>query len=558
MKKIIKYMLVVFIAGSFLNSCDTTDLDLTENPNILISGDPNLLLNSIQIDYKDNVANFSFYGAQLTRIQFMGGRDYFNNFPGASMNFLWNNTYSGIFANVQAIEEINAVTDISYDFHVAVGKVAQAHSLIMLTDLIGEAAYSEALDPVQFPAPNLDDGATVYTAALALLTEAEALFNTNPATQGASDFYYDGDTSKWIKAINTLRLKAYKQTGDTSAFNAIVTADNFISSTEDDLQFEYGTNQLQPDTRHPDYANDYTPSGANSYRSNWLMETMLLKDDPRIRYYFYRQVGGTPGALDYNGVEVEPNEETLACSLVVPPQHYIDGGYTYCSVDNGYWGRSHGNDEGTPPDGFTRTASGVYPAGGKFDDNDFAVDEEDPNYDPTVGLGKGGGGAGIEPMLLASWVDFWIAEMSTSDADKATYMEAGMTKSIAKVQTFGALDGTADTSYEPSSTEVADYIAGIVSEYNSATGDDKENVYAEQYWIALYGGGGESYNYYRKTGFPTTLTPNWEPNPGAFPRSFLYPQDEVITNPNLTQKTTLTTQVFWDTNPASPAFPAAN
>lgn len=548
MKKIIKYMLVVVIAGSFLNSCDTTELNLTDNPNILTSGDPNLLLNSIQLDYKDNVANFSFYGAQLTRIQFMGGRDYFQNFPGSSMNFLWNNTYSGIFANVQAIQEINAESDINYDFHVGVGKIAQAHSLIMLTDLIGEAAFSEALNPVEFPAPLLDDGASVYSSALALLTEAEGLLSSSPATQGATDFYYDGDTSKWLKAINTIRLKAYKQTGDTASFNAIVAADNYISSNEDDLQFTYGTNQLQPDTRHPDYANDYTPSGANSYRSNWLMETMLLKDDPRIRYYFYRQVDGVPGALDINGDPVDPNEETLACSLVVPPQHYIDGGYTYCSVDNGYWGRSHGNDEGTPPDGFTRTASGVYPAGGRFDDNSF----------DGVGLGLGGSGAGIEPMLLASWVDFWKAEMATSDADRGTFMEAGITKSIAKVQTFGALDSGADTSFEPTATVVADYIADIVSEYEAATGDDKENVYAEQYWIALYGGGGESYNYYRKTGFPTTLLPNWEPSPGAFPRSFLYPQDEVITNPNLTQKTTLTTQVFWDTNPASPAFPAAN
>jgi hypothetical protein len=70
------------------------------------------------------------------------------------------------------------------------------------------------------------------------------------------------------------------------------------------------------------------------------------KNDPRIRY-FYRQVDGTPGSLDING-DSSTSEETLACSLVVPPQHYIDGGYTYCSVDNnGYWGRSHGNDEGT-------------------------------------------------------------------------------------------------------------------------------------------------------------------------------------------------------------------
>ena len=541
-------MLVVFIAGSFLNSCETTELNLTENPNILTEGDVNLLLNTVQLGYRNNVATASGLGGQLTRIQYMFGRDYFNNYPGATMNGIWNTTYSNIFTNLEAIENINEESDINYDFHVAVAKIAQAHSLIILVDLLGTAAFTEAVNAEEFPAPMLDDGASVYEAALSILSEAEALMSTNPATQGATDFYYDGDTSKWLKAINSIRLKAYKQTGNTAAFNAVIAGNNFISSNEDDLQFTYGTNVLQPDTRHPDYATDYQPTGAGSYRSNWIMETMLEKEDPRIRYYFYRQVDGTPGSLDVNGDLVEPNEETLACSLAGVPQHYIDGGYTYCSVDNGYWGRSHGNDEGTPPDTFRRTASGVYPAGGRFDDNSFDV----------VGLGLGGGGAGIEPMLLASWVDFWRGEMATSDAARGTFLEAAMTKSIAKVQSFGALDASADKSFEPTAAEVTDYITGIVADYSAATGDDKENIFAEQYWIALYGGSAESFNYYRKTGYPTTLTPNWEPEPGPFPRTFLLPQDEVITNPNLEQRRSLTNQVFWDTNPASPAFPPAN
>lgn len=148
--------------------------------------------------------------------------------------------------------------------------------------------------------------------------------------------------------------------------------------------------------------------------------------------------------------------------------------------------------------------------------------------------------------------------MAASDADKATFMRAGMEKSITKVQTFGALDGNADKSFEPTAGDVTAYVDGIVADFNAATGDDKENIFAEQYWIASFGGGSETFNYYRKTGYPTTVLPNWEPNPGPFPRSFLIPQNEVVTNPNLTQKTTLTEQVFWDTNPASPAFPPAN
>ena len=40
--------MVVFAMGLMLNSCETTDLDLRDNPNALTSADPDLLLNSIQ------------------------------------------------------------------------------------------------------------------------------------------------------------------------------------------------------------------------------------------------------------------------------------------------------------------------------------------------------------------------------------------------------------------------------------------------------------------------------------------------------------------------------
>jgi hypothetical protein len=458
-----------------------------------------------------------------------------------------------MFTNINNLEFINESGDIDYSFHLGVAKTLQAHMLMLLVDYLGETAWSQASNPDEFPAPTLDDGASVYTAALGLLNEAEALLSTDPLTLGATDLFYGGDTSKWLKLINTIRLKAYMTTGDTANFNAVIAGGDFIEDSEDDFQFQFGARELQPDTRHPDYASDYTPSGANIYQSNWLMELMLNNNDPRIRYYFYRQTGATPGA------DGEPaNEETLACSLAVPPQHYIDGGYVYCSVPDGYWGRSHGNDEGTPPDNFLRTAVGVYPAGGKFDDNDFDADPNDPTFDPIVGLGKGGRGAGIEPIILASYVDFWRGIMATNDADRAAFLESGLEKSIEKVQSFGALDPNGDTSFAPNSTTVTQYIDGIVADFNAATGDDKENIFAEQYFVTLYGGATESYNYYRKTGYPTTVLPNWELDPGPFPRSFLYPQNEVVTNPSLTQKQTMTQQVFWDTNPASPTFPPAN
>ncbi len=544
---------LLFFMAFLISSCETTELDLRVSPNDLSAdqADPNLLLNSIQLAYASNQAELSDEAAELTRIDYFFGRNYFNQIGGDVLNDVWARTYSsgnndigtlidvGILTNLQALESINENTETDFSFHVAVAQTLYAHSLFQIVDFIGEAVASQAGNP-EFPAPILDSGEEVYAAAFSLLDQAEAALALEPADQGAQDLFYQGDTDNWIRLINTIRLRSYVLTGNTTAFNAIIAGGNFIAETSQDFELSYGTSELQPDNRHPDYAADYTPSGANIYQSNWMMELMLNNNDPRIRYYFYRQSNATPGA------DAPPSEDQLACSLVVPPPHYA--GLTYCSVSNGYWGRSHGNDEGIPPDNIARTAVGVYPAAGLFDDNRFA----------DVDLGLGGGGAGIEPIFLASYVDFWRGIMASSDADRATFLRAGLEKSIAKVQSFGALDGSADLSLAPSDMDVTAYIDGIVSAFNAATGDDRENIFAEQYFTTLFGGATESYNYYRLTGFPTTVLPNWEPDPGPFPRTFRRPQNEVINNPNVDPSTSLTNQVFWDTNPASPTFPPAN
>ncbi|MEO0572621.1 MAG: SusD/RagB family nutrient-binding outer membrane lipoprotein [Bacteroidota bacterium] len=570
----IKKIALIFAAAIALTACETTELDLTVSPNNLSpeQSDPNLLLNSIQLAYASNQFFLSEQAGELTRIEYLFGRNYFNALPGSFMNNVWARTYSsgftgpgnsnisvGILTNLQNLEAIDAASDVDYSFHIALGKVMYAHSLFQLVDAIGQATFSQAGNPAEFPAPMLDSGEEVYAGAFGLLDEAEALLASGPITQGATDMFYDGDTENWIRAINSIRLRSYKNTNDKAAFDAIIAGGNFIQEIDQDLQFGYGVSELQPSDRHPLFETGYTPSGTQSYRSNWLMELMLENDDPRIRYYFYRQADGTPGALqDVGGDPVPANGQTIACSLFTVPPHYA--GFVYCSVNNGYWGRSHGNDEGGPPDNFLRTAPGVYPAGGRFDDSQF--NDVDPitgvNTAPGVGLGQGAGGAGITPIILSSYVDFWIGEMAASDGERSTALRNGLEKSIAKVQGFGAMDGSADLSFEPTEADVTAYIDGIVAAFDTATGDDKENIFAEQYFTTLYGGGFESYNYYRKTGYPTTVLPNWEPDPGPFPRTYLLPQNEVLNNPNLIQRADLTTQVFWDTNPASPTFPPAN
>ena len=550
MKKYFKYATLALLTGTlFFTSCETVELELTENPNALTSdqADPNLLLNSVQISYRNAMGTFLNQGEDLTRISYFGSRIYFAGLTGNTLNGSWTNLYANMIPDVANISALN--TDGSLNFQEGVGKALVAHTTLMMVDFVGDIPFSQVNNPLEFPNPELDDDATVYEGALAMLDEANALLADS---SDGEDLYYEGDVESWIKFVNTVRLKAAITTGDLTTFDSIIANSPFISATADDMQWQYGTSEVNPDERHPRYAADYTPSGANLYQSNWLMNQMLENNDPRIRYYFTRMNGCTPGA----SCDPEGNGETLACSLVTAPPHYQTAGFQdiFCFLEDGYWGRTHGNNEGTPPDSFFRTAVGVYPAAGFFDDDSFR----------NVGLGLAGGGAGIRPIILASYVDFWRAERAMLAGDTAGaigFIMDGLAKSIDKVQSFVALDGDADTSFEPTSDDIDTFIADIETAFNDGTMEDKWNVLAEQYWVTMYGGGLESYNFYRRQGYPTTLVPNIEVDPGPFPRSFPYASGEVIANPNVSQKTDLNGQVFWDTNPPSSAnggFPASN
>ncbi len=549
MKKLYKFLLISVLSSiTLFYSCDTLELEQLASPNALSTdqADPDLLLNSIQLSYRGSQRTFQANSADLGRIDYMFGRNYLDNFGDGTLSGAWNSFYSNNLPNLQAIAVLaeNPEKDLSY--HLGMAKTMQAHTLMQLVDFLGDIPWSEAGNPAEFPKPTVDDDESVYNAAIAMLAEAKAHFEGTTGIGTGTDLFYGGDATKWIKLVNTLQMRANLTTKN---YAAVVSATNVIESSEDDFQFNYGTNVLSPDTRHPNYASDYTSSGANIYQSNWLINQMIGafpygdfsgSTDPRRRYYFYRQSFNTPGSMSifrdidgrfgaagtaylYNG---DGNGETLSCSLQDAPTHmqFTPDEEIWCSMPIGYWGRVHGNDEGTPPDGFTRTAVGVYPSGGSFDGYPDAapfIAQYDSNgdyigyvasinllYNQAVGLGNGGSGSGVDPIYLASYVDFMKAEANLAlgnTAAAATHLEAGMTKSIAKVQSFGALDSSADFSQAPNASDVAGFIANKVADFNGAASQtaldgtgfpvakDKMDILSEQYFIAIYGGAGDAF-----------------------------------------------------------------
>lgn len=555
MKIFIKNLVLTLFSAGLILSCETTELNITSDPNAVSpeQATPDFYLNRVQEEFARFNDAFGTNGSQVTRIEQMGTRLYQQAYSPASQDAEWRFAYSSMLTDINAMNEL--ATDANFKRHIGMGQVMKAFTIVTLVDFYGDVPYSEANLGIESLNPTPDSGASIYAAALELLDSAKANFSTTDnAADPETDYYYDGDWDNWIKLSNSLKLKIYAQTrlvdaGAISAFNAIITGGDYITSVDEDFQFTWGTNVVNPDSRHPNYIDNYTPQGSEDYMSNWLMNYMdnsKTNSDPRIRYYYYRQAETTPGASDSDG----PNQQNLSCSVEPVPAHYLAAGTTFCYLPNGYWGRDHGDDDGTPPDGQLKTTYGVYPAGGEFDDSTFT----------SVDLGTGAGGAGIMPIFLAQTVDFLRAEVAYASGNAAgakTFLLNGIQKSMDKTLAFGELDGGADLSLAPSDDDVADYIDEVDALYEAAVGDEKLNLIAKEFFVALYGNGIDAYNFYRRTGYPSDLQPDLEPNPGAFIRSFLYPAVYANNNNTVTQKTSVTEKVFWDNNPDA-GFPLSN
>ena len=519
-----------------LVSCETTELDLTDNPNALSpsQADPTFFLNSIQIDFAFWVNSMGDRGAELTRINYMSGRTYNNIYSPDSWNGIWSSAYRGMLEDIRLMNLLAEEAGLNY--HRGMGKVFEAYILMTLVDYFGDIPYTEALQGGEgILNPEADSGASVYSAAIALLDSSIADFIAEGPVP-SNDYFYGGDASKWIKAANSIKKKALLNQGDFSAYNAI---SNYISEPEDDFQFSWGTSAATPDTRHPYYRSSYTSTGGNEYMSNWMMFKMLNghggNTDPRINYYFYRQVSETPG------FDSAANEEVLECGLpgyYVPPQ--LRGDDTpFCAPTNsaskpagGYWGRDHGNDNGIPPDGFLKTLRGVYPAGGTFDDRSFSGQI----------AGDGLAGAGITPVMLSSWMHFMNAEVAVSTGgDPTTETLTALEQALNKADDLGGP--------EMAQEDVDAYVAAFTSDWSAASSvSEKLDMWATEFFISMAGNGIDAYNSYRRNGFPRDVQPNIEPDPGQFPLIQYYPANYVNTNKNASQRANKNERVFWNSN----------
>ena len=298
MKFISRIFVVVLMLG--FSSCEMFELDLQDNPNRVApeKAEINFLYNNIQLTFRNFVISTHYFGASTTRLVAMtSGFTYNNAFSPTSFNGVWNLAYAQFLPDAEALQAI--ADERGLTVHGGSTKIMKAYVLMTLVDMFKDVPYSEALKGTDIISPKVDDGASVYAVAEQLLDQAISDLGTEAAAP-AEDNFYGGDPAKWITLAKTLKLKLYLTTRlvDGQAigkFNEIINAGDYIDEAGEDFAFKYGTTRANPNSRHPFYNNSYE-NADGAYQSNYFMWALNEGNvpemqDPRIRFYFYRQDG---------------------------------------------------------------------------------------------------------------------------------------------------------------------------------------------------------------------------------------------------------------------------
>jgi len=554
MKKIYSIIsMIVFM--TVVMSCDL-EKDLDSPNDVGISeADPNLLMNKAQADfglfYAKIAGNHNILTrgvSQLVRQKAMQGSKFYNRaYTPQNLDEIWKDSYQKVLVNLETL--IPLAEEKELNVHLGVAHILKALTYITLVDNFGDVPLTEALKGTEGNFnPVADAGATVYAEAIAMLEKGRVALAANLTGTGlARDIFYNGNRDRWTTLANSIELKAQlnltadpaSKAAATARISALFAANNLIDTDAEEFTYKWGTAAVPVISKNPTYQEYYGPVAGNAGGNigNWFMKEMYRGtgvQDPRWRYYFYRQVGSKAQALI-----VDAN--SLGCGNVSPPAHYVAEGQPFCLTEPGFIGRDHGDDSGQNPDGAVITAVGAYPYGGRVDTNDGNA-----SYAVATVNGQGGNGRGIEPIYMSWFTDFMKAEAVLTGlitGDAKALMLAGVAKSIDRTRSFSvALGQTLPAGLEPSPVT---YLATLGGLYDVATPANQKDIVYKEYWKSLWGNGPEAYNLYRRTGSPLKMQPSLAPAPGEFVYSLIYPANYVNLNSSATVKSE-TQRVFWD------------
>ena len=210
------FIILLTLVFALVSSCEDLD-ELNVNPNGVDpeTADLNLLLATIETGIGQTVTSLGF--GDIAGVMQHTQKD---GWQGGHNDYSWNNTsqsWSGYYGILRNNDEFyQKALDGEFKFHQGISLIMRAYTFGLMTDLWGDAPYTEALQGEEGAAhfkPAYDSQPTIYMGILADLESANTLLSQDQGSylniDPTQDVIYGGDVSKWRKFANSLALRYY-------------------------------------------------------------------------------------------------------------------------------------------------------------------------------------------------------------------------------------------------------------------------------------------------------------------------------------------------------------
>jgi len=270
--------------------------DVINNTAFTITGTDYAFYASVYVEYNVGIWG-QMYNAEIRTAEPTSATTY-NNSWGSSYNNLWN--LKTILEKCSPGGEEEIQTTI-----LGMAQVLTAYNLAMLTDLMGDVPWTEALQPGVIFTPALDKQSDLYEVINGLIADAIKNFEDELALPDAKrpesiddqDPLFGGDTESWLqfayglKARYAMRLSKIKPNYDA----VIAAAENSFTKKSEEAYFKCGSSGINNPFfvffRQRDYF------GA----SQSLHDKLEARNDPRDDKFFRPYPGGDEVIFAPNG-----------------------------------------------------------------------------------------------------------------------------------------------------------------------------------------------------------------------------------------------------------------
>jgi hypothetical protein len=486
MKKFKIYIALGLSVALIFGACHDLD-DLNVNPNgpAPETTDLNLLLPTFLVQVGQRVVELGYgdLAGTMQHTQKNGWNGGHNNYEWTNQSHSWQSYYS-ILRQVDEFHQ--KAKEDNLLFHQGVALTMKAYVFGLITDLWGDAPFSQALMAEQgstYYTPVFDPQRDIYLGILEYLEQANTFFSHSPdqyiQINAQQDVLYGGNVTKWRKLANSLALRYYmrlsaKEPGIAEAGITRIASDPaaypIITSAADDANIGYIGSSLTDSwpgnmVFNPDQYGEYM----RRKMASTLVEAMQANDDPRLAVW---------------AEKVETPIEVLAAGTEIDQ---IVGGKRQVSPDvaaayEDLVGFPIDEDEeyvGIPPSLATPSAYNLAP--------DLAQGAYNPHVSQLNPMYKEAAGPLLQMRLLsAAEVHFILAEAATynwAPGDAQTHFENGIRESLIAWGVGAQFD---------------DFIEDV--SYNGL-----ESIITQK-WIASWTAAAESWFDYRRTGYPELQT----------------------------------------------------